>query len=227
MAADNLNSDRYGNMISTIYRAIDDESEKSLSRLNMVAESKIFLAGLGVRCQKYKIGSAYPVVKDYSRAYYLMVSQDMWDQPQPTDEKYFVGIVEDSVDQFKHYERDEQMRRFDAYSRHMDDFGDYMRNRIALVFKTNMIYEYLPDGNDALAPATYLNYEIYSVFVNEIYAYFLRMILGSYFGGLEKWPVANHLLSCFETGGLPCGWIGPEIDDGGAPQECMQVLHFG
>lgn len=61
----------------------------------------------------------------------------------------------------------------------------------------------------------------------DIDAYFLRMILGSYLGGLDAWPVANQLLKCFETGGLPCGWIGPEFKDGGHPHQCMQVLHFG
>lgn len=83
------------------------------------------------------------------------------------------------------------------------------------------------DNYKAEFPSTFLEQDIYSDLVNEIDAYLLRMILGSYLGGLEKWPIANHLLSCFESGGLPCGWIGPGFKDGGVPQECMQVLHFG
>jgi hypothetical protein len=214
-------------MISKLYKPIDEASEQSLERLNALAESDRFLAGLGFRCHEYKIDSAYPVVRDYSRAYYLMVSQEMWDQTEPADEKYFVGVVEDSVDQFRDFDNTEQTRRSQYCAEHMDDFGAYMRNRTAMAFKENKIFEYVPDGHSGDPPAGFLDEDSYSIFVNEIDAYFLRMILGSYFGGLEKWPVASHLLQCFESGGMPCGWVGPEFEDGGDPQACMQVLHFG
>jgi hypothetical protein len=214
-------------MILNIYKPIDGASEKWLERLNAMAESDKFLAGLGIRCREFKLDPIYPAVKDYSRAYYLMVSQDMWDQTQPTDEKYFVGVVEDSVNQFKYFEQDEQTRRFEIYSSSLTDFSTYIHDRTATAFKNNSIYDYVPDNFDGAPPARYLSDDVYGVFVNEIFSYILRMVLGSYFGGLDKWPVANHLLNCFETGGVPCGWIGPEFEEGGDPQKCMQVLHFG
>ena len=214
-------------MITTLYKPIDDESEKSLERINTIAESDQFLVGLGFRCREYKVDPAFPVIKDYSRAYYLMVSQEMWDKPQPTDEKYFVGVVEDSVDRYKHFEIDERNRRTSYYTDQSNQFGVYMRDRTATVFKENRIVEYVLENYDGNFPSTDIENDIYIDLANEIDAYFRRMILGSYFGGLETWPVANHLLSCFETGGLPCGWIGPEFESGGVPQECMQVMHFG
>lgn len=156
-----------------------------------------------------------------------MVSQEMWDKPQPTDEKYFVDVVEDSVSRYRNYESDEEQRRTKSYSDHIDKFGIYMRERVATVFKEYKIKEYVLDGHIGNLPAKDVEDYVLDDLVNEIDAYFLRMILGSYLGGLDAWPVANQLLKCFETGGLPCGWIGPEFKDGGHPHECMQVLHFG
>jgi len=214
-------------MISTLYKYIDEPSEKSLYRLNALAESEKFLAGLGFRCLDFKIDPAYPVVKDISKAYYLMVSQEMWDRPQPTDEKYFVGVVEDSVERYKHYDNEERKRRTSCYSNHIDGFGVYIRARIATAFKKNKILEYALDERVGKLPAKDIEGYVFGQITNEIDAYFLKMILGSYLGGLERWPVTNHLLECFETGGIPCGWIGPNFEDGGVPKECMQVLHFG
>lgn len=214
-------------MISTLYKPVDDASAISLERLNAVAESDLFLAGLGIRSQEYPVDSAFPVVNEISRAYYLMVSQEMWDKPQPTDEKYFVGVVEDAVNRFKNYDSEEEQRRTKSYSDNMDKFGAYMRERVATVLEDNKIKGYVLDGRIGDLSAKDVEEYVLDDLVNEIDAYFLRMILGSYLGGLESWPVANQLLKCFETGGLPCGWIGPEFEGGGNPQECMQVLHFG
>ncbi len=175
-------------MIATLYKPIDESSEKSLVRLNTIAESEIFLAGLGYRCQDFKIDPAYPVVKDISRAYYLMVSQEMWDQPQPTDEKYFVGVVEDSVDRFKRYDSKERMRRTNEYSNQIDEFGAYIRDRVATVFNKNQILEYALDGRIGDLPTEDIDDYVFGDIVNEIDAYFLRMILGSYLGGLEESP---------------------------------------
>jgi len=214
-------------MISTLYQPIDEASEKSLTRLNTIAESDGFLAGLGHRSKEFEIAPGFPVVTDVSRAYYLMVSQQMWDKTQPSDEKYFVGVVEDSVSRYKLYDSQERQRRLTYYKDNLDDFGVYIRERIANAFEQNKISDYVLDGRVGDLPVKDIEEYVLSDMANEIDAYFLRMILGSYLGGLDEWPVASHLLNCFETGGLPCGWIGPEFKDGGVPHECMQVLHFG
>ena len=102
-----------------------------------------------------------------------------------------------------------------------------MRNRLATVFSLNKIPVYMLEGYVGELPDNDVEDYLLGQFANQIDIYFLRMILGSFLGGLENWPDANHLLACFETGGLPCGWIGPEFEKGGDPQKCMQVLHFG
>ena len=50
------------------------------------------------------------------------------------------------------------------------------------------------------------------------------LIRASFFGGLKKWPVSEHLLECFSTGGFPIGWVGRK---NGKSEKCMQLLHLG
>lgn len=213
-------------MISEIYKPIDDESAKSLGRLNNLLESEIFLAGLGYRCSDFPIGSDFPVVKDIQRAHYLMSSQEMWDETQPTDEKYFVGVVEDSVDRYLHYGSDEP-KRTKQYSDKMDEFSIFFRTKILSIISDQNIIDYVHEKQAGSLSKKEVEQYIVEEFAYEMEAYLISLILGSYCGGLEIWPVANHMAICFETGGMPCGWIGPEYEDGGTPQQCMQVMHFG
>ena len=45
--------------------------------------------------------------------------------------------------------------------------------------------------------------------------------------GVSKSPIFTRMFEGFETGGFPCGWIGPLPEDGGDPVEAVAVFHLG
>ena len=47
-------------------------------------------------------------------------------------------------------------------------------------------------------------------------------------GGMNRSPIFTRMLEAFETGGIPCGWLGPLLpEDGGDPVRAIALLHFG
>ncbi|PCJ83723.1 MAG: hypothetical protein COA52_18375 [Hyphomicrobiales bacterium] len=45
--------------------------------------------------------------------------------------------------------------------------------------------------------------------------------------GFANTALGECMLRGMELGGLPCGWIGPSIKEGGKPQDCLVLLHSG
>lgn len=64
-------------------------------------------------------------------------------------------------------------------------------------------------------------------FKNNIDGFITYIIDAAYLGGLDKSPIFERMLEGFETGGFPCGWLGPLPEDGGDPVESIAVFHLG
>ncbi len=53
------------------------------------------------------------------------------------------------------------------------------------------------------------------------------MVHACYFGAIEEDPCSQRLFQAYQTGGMPCGWLGlVDYQDGADPKECIALFHM-
>ncbi|PID61864.1 MAG: hypothetical protein CSB44_05135 [Gammaproteobacteria bacterium] len=152
-----------------------------------------------------------------------MISQQMWTK-EDADEKYFVGIVEDSVKMYSRYSTEEREKRMESFwdgtGSYSEIFWKWFPSRLLELDALNCFLS----SSENKAKKSDVEYFFSHDLPNEIDAYIGCLVMGAQLGGLHSWPVADYLCKCFEWGYMPCGWVGPLPEDGGDPRKCMQVL---
>ena len=217
--------------ITDIYKPIDDSCAESLERIQHVLSSDSYFAGLGNLSTEYPVPKGFNLITDYNRCVYLLTSQLMWDEKDSkTRDQNFADVLGDAVDYLgvPAFERYEAKRRQQSYFYPIDK-GEKRRSYIAEINKSalekNGVAEYLAKGILQAAPTETDSFIVLlESYTQDI---FDRLIRAAYFGGLEKWPVCEHLLECFSIGGFPVGWVGSLPRKKGNSRKCMQLLHFG
>ena len=64
-------------------------------------------------------------------------------------------------------------------------------------------------------------------FTNNMYGFVRCIAEAAYYGGMDESPIFNRMLEGFETGGFPCGWLGPLPEHGGDPVKAVALFHLG
>lgn len=215
-------------MINDIYTPIDDASAESLEKVQTLIDSNALLAGLGENCSEYAVPSSFPVITDIERSVYLLTDQKMWELPEEErTEQFYADVANGTVQPTQRYEYEECKRRRTSYKRTMGALWRYLEPRFNEIKESHNIVDYLCSVNaDSVEPER-MKTLIDSVFLDIVSAHIYDLITGAFNGGFETWPVTNHFYECYKTGGITAGWIGPLPKNGGIPQECMQLLHYG
>ncbi|PID61862.1 MAG: hypothetical protein CSB44_05125 [Gammaproteobacteria bacterium] len=209
--------------IKDFVQPFDDVAEVDFDRIDRFVQSDLFLRSLGSRQFESEAPEDIPIVCDIARAEYLMMSQEMWDEDD-ADEKYFVGVVEDSVRRYSRYSHKEERMRLESYKNGMSEYAScFWKCFPDRLSKLNAL-ECFMSSPDNKADRSVVECFFSRDLLNEVDAYIRRLVMGAMLGGLHSWPVADYLCKCFEWGYMPCGWIGPLPEDGGDPRKCMQVL---
>jgi len=180
---------------------------------------------------EYPVPKGFNLITEYNRCVYLLTSQQMWDEKNSkTRDQNFADVLGHAVDYLgiPAFERDEAIRRKQSYFYPIEK-GEKRRSYISEINKNalekNGVAEYLSKN------MLHLSSSETNGFIQLLEAYsgdiFNRLIRAAYFGGLQKWPICEHLVECFSIGGFPVGWVGSLSKTKGNSRKCMQLLHFG
>lgn len=217
-------------MITDIYKPIDSDSQSSLNRIQDLLDSNFFLAGLGRNSPDYPISNKPSVITDFERCIYLMSSQLMHDNYDEDGEQYFPEVLKSAtwmtgMDQYDH-EQARRRKKLMESDEQMDRLDEYLRSVIQDAYNQHGVREFLATN---LANVKNHNLDLYldNLFPDAMYTCFDGFVRAAYFGGLQTWPVSNHLFECYMIGGLPTGWIGKVPLKGGIAENCLQIIHFG
>ncbi|PID61861.1 MAG: hypothetical protein CSB44_05120 [Gammaproteobacteria bacterium] len=154
---------------------------------------------------------------------YLMMSQEMWDEDD-AEEKYFVGVVEDSVEMYTGYSYEECKARMRSHSEGSCSYIDAIWEWVVKRLSSLNALECFLSSPENRAGSSDVEYFFSHDLPNEVGSYLHWFALGAQLGGLRSWPIADYLCKCFEWGYVPCGWIGPLPEDGGDPDKCIHLL---
>ena len=217
-------------MILDILKTDNPDTYNDLEKINALLESDTFLKAIGAQAITVASPSDFPVQTDIILAGKMMYSQEIWDMPEPWPYQYFVGVIEDGADFYRHVDQKERLKIQEEYlnSSRLEKFGNKLDDAIDRAFEKNSVEQFLllkskeqgANGEEAI-------FIIKDVFPNNISAYLEYLVQAAYYGGINKFPVFERIYEAFTTGGVPCGWVGKLPENGGNPKECIQLLHFG
>ncbi|WP_010382884.1 hypothetical protein [Pseudoalteromonas rubra] len=75
--------------------------------------------------------------------------------------------------------------------------------------------------------STNVEYIFHHLIPDIVHAHFVMIVDAAIFGGLDNSPILKRVLDCYRLGGMPGGWVGPLPEDGGTPEQCMELYHLG
>jgi len=207
------------------YEAYFDTEDAGLrevvERLRALVTSERLLVGLGKDAGQVEIPPGFGVQTDLDLAQRMAYGDDMYGVPEPLPFEPFLDVMNNSVSA-----SDAGIRPSDKPQQPMQkgfrEFGWGSETAILEAGKRHQVEdEFRRRGFDDVANEYY-------VFVGDQGGAMVDRILSAgWFGGIACHPVAERMLECLETGGLPCGWIGTRPREGGNARECMQMVHFG
>ena len=217
-------------MLRDFYKPIDEASEVALEKAQELLDSDHLLIGLGKNRNQQPVPSSANVITDFERADYLMTSQEMWDDPTQTEngDQFFSEILREAVSSTGQpkYPRDEARRRSKPLRVNYDDLDIYMKQVIEQAYikydVRELLYTLFDNPNiDGIKRHLDVNYP------SIIYTCIGSYIRAGFYGGTSSWPFCERLYNTLVNGGVPTGWIGPTLKDGGKPDDCLQMIHFG
>jgi len=212
-------------------------TQHDLGRIDKLVASDIFLKALGNRSREVPLPDGFPIQTNILLIGELMTCQAVYDLQEPWPYQYFTGIIEDGVPGYEYvsYEEYARIRKLFLTSKTLDELGEkisilideryerygireFLFEKASKQTKQNIIVEEcripVPDIVDCILP-------------NAIHGMLGYLVETAYLGGIEKSLVYKRFYDAFQTGGIPCGWIGPLPENGGDPKECLQLLHYG
>ncbi|MBT2971690.1 MAG: hypothetical protein KME56_17455 [Candidatus Thiodiazotropha sp. (ex Ctena orbiculata)] len=214
------------NMIFDYFEADDPLKHRDLQRIDDLLSSDHFLKALGKDAHALMVPDDFPVVTDVIYAEKMLHSQEIWDMPEPWPYQYFADIT-GRINPYDHVTIEERIeiekirkKNIDAYTKNIILFLDSK-------YEEYQITQFLCESVDHEKFQKDVVVEIIRSFQSDIDAFIDNMIYASYYGGIDASPEIKRIYEAFLTGGIPCGWVGPLPEDGGDPNKCMQLLHFG
>lgn len=218
-------------MIDNFFTSEDPAVQADLDRIHALVRSETFLQGLGVNAHKSPSPAGFPVVTDIARASELLVPRelDALSEPQPYYALHEV-VVEVKVDDYG-VETSSQRERY-WESRAMDEqqshyFDTFLQEVDAVLIREKVTERFLTTGNGEALKRAEFEWFADAVLPNNIYGLIYHIVRAAYICGVDNSPVFKRLLEGFETGGVPCGWLGTHPGYGGDPVKAVALLHFG
>ncbi|RZM69424.1 hypothetical protein C3B51_23510 [Pseudoalteromonas rubra] len=105
-----------------------------------------------------------------------------------------------------------------------DDFGAFPHQRISALRTKE--HDLAMQKNFSLT-STNVEYIFHHLIPDIVHAHFVMIVDAAIFGGLDNSPILKRVLDCYRLGGMPGGWVGPLPEDGGTPEQCMELYHLG
>lgn len=214
------------------YCEMDDPLVQSeLRRIDAMLCGDDFLNGLGVNAKNAPSSAGFPVVTDVVRARELMVPGRLDDFPDPKPYQEFYAVIGDEAERMEAQSGSSESRRVDlGYS----TFA-FSLELIRLVFKHAALAIDQHQARDNFLRAgggrqfgdknfTWFTDEFVPNYISSLVYHVIQAV---YLVGLDGSRINMRVLEAFETGGMPCGWLGPLPEDGGDPVDAIAVLHFG
>lgn len=219
-------------MISRLFETDDPVTRSDLERIGLLLDSDVFLKGLGVNTKDCQVPDDFPLVTDIVKAKELILPQDLWDLPEPWPYQDLVGVVEEEAGRLYYRTGISDDRRKvikELSGRNIGKFESYLLDLIDFSYEKHHIDEYLREhGLSEPIDEKKFDHIAHGVFQNNIHGFIWYIIIATYYGGLDNSPIFKRMLEAFETGGIPCGWLGPLPEDGGNdPVKAVALLHFG
>jgi len=218
-------------MIWDYFRTDDPVTRVDMERIGALIYGDMFLKGLGVHAKHMVAPPGFSIVTDIVQVDEYISPKVLWDLPEPRPYCELHGVIEEEAGrlQFTTGIPDERREEIDRTMEiEGSRFGDQLFDLILLKYRQNDIENHLFSfGNGEQFEEKFFKHVALDLLQNSIYGSIRNLIDAAYFGGLEASPIFERIIQGFETGGMPCGWLGPQPRDGGDPIAAVALLHFG
>lgn len=196
-----------------------------------MVEGEAFLKGLGVRAAECPISDKYPIVSTFAEAEEYMSPKLLDDVPDPWPYQVFYLMVDEEIGRIKFSSglpKEFRKLRQRQFFENDTEFTMHIIKRIEIAYKVNSIYE-MEKAQSYRQESKEVNVFGHrcTKIMDQIGAYIHRMIEAAHYTTLSDSPLFTRMLEAFETGGMPCGWLGTDILDGGDPKDAVVLLHMG
>lgn len=214
------------------YCIVDDPLKQSdLNRIDCMLCSDNFLKALGVNARNSPPNIGFPVVTDLAQATELLRPVELYRLPEPWPYQEFYAVIEDEDAKLgcrTGISDDRQYALSQLTSEYSPRLWRDLSERVSLAFETHKVRDYLLSQcrNDDFKNETF-SFFVEELIPHNISGFVYHIIKTVYYGGLQSSRINLRVLEAFETGGLPCGWLGPLPEEGGDPVKAVAVLHFG
>lgn len=199
---------------------------------NLYLKNEYFLSGLGLHADKSKqLLTNIPIVQNIVWADELMCSQQYCELPEPRPYQYFIGEIEDEIGRLRYKNEfycEDNPVIFETSSMSMDNLSQEIEVAIDKAVKQHNVISCLrnrPELNGLSVEQ--ITAHIESGILPRIHDYIFSLFTAIKCGGIRYSIFYSHMYKILMSGGLPCGWVGVPYAEGGDPNYCMQVLHFG
>lgn len=211
------------------YCDLDDPNMGSdLRRIDAIFSGPLLLKGLGTGSAQAPQPNGFPVVTSVERAIELLLPVDLMPVPEPIDFQDFVGVVEDAVigprAALEKSALETATRKLDKF----DDFRVEAGKRVRAAIAEHRVREsLLREGGGNLMDEGKFNKFVDVSLSHNVVGFAGFLIRAAHYARLQDAPIVARVLEAYETGGFPCGWVGPLPEDGGDPVSAVAVMHFG
>lgn len=218
-------------MIEDFYDVEDPSIGPDLMRIDAMLTSENLLKGLGIDASNIGSPKQFQLVTDVARAIELLQPIDLIPVIEGIDFEDFVGVMEEekirlqSVAMTEDASLDPFQWKADCFSA---DLGPAVGLLVRAALERHRVAEklLLDGGGNELDGSRFSKFV--DVTLAHIIAGFANMMVEAvHFGGLKSSRIVTRVLEGYETGGFPCGWVGPLPEDGGDPDKAVAVLHLG
>ncbi len=214
------------------YCDVDDPQMASdLKRIDAILCSSVFLKGLGVNASDAPSPMGFPVVADLVRAKELMRPTNLYHIPEPWPYQEFYTVVEEEWGRMAFCTGLSERSQYMLSQRIMGFSGPLasaLQGLVAATLEVNQVHEHFVSRDCSKLSEGELLLSFTSELVpHHIVSLVQYMVRAVYYGGLDNSRINYRVLQAFETGGIPCGWLGPLPGEGGDPVEAIAVMHFG
>lgn len=218
-------------MIENYYKSdVNYLSQELINLEKLYLNNDYFLVGLNDSYKGKNFDKEIPIIQNIVRAEELMCSQDSCELPEPRSYQYFIGEIEDEIGRLRyknefHSEDNPKVIRVkrDAFDRVSNEMQIAVDQRI----KELELVEFLSSRTELNCMETTQIESIveYGV-LSRIVSYLQSLLIAIECGGIRYSAFFTRMYEIFLCGGIPCGWIGVPSEQGGNPNQCMQMLYF-
>jgi len=214
------------------YCEMDDPLVASeLTRIDAMLCGEDFLKALGVNARSAPSNAGFSVVTDLVQARTMMFDYWPYDLTDTEPNPPFSDVITDEEARMEGCCGLYESRRVDlayAVSAFSPELVSLVYRHVMRVFEKHQIRKNLlragGGGQMRHTSLTSFTDELLPHYVSSLVYHLNRAVC---LVGLDNSPINMRVLEAFETGGMPCGWIGPLPEDGGDPVDAIAVLHFG